>query len=66
MVRFSQRIKGSAGIEPSGGRRRADPHDDDVRIEFGAVAELDLLDLLGAQHLGDSDAAPHVDAFRLV
>ena len=49
-----------------GGRVRADADDDEIGVEFGAVAQHDLLDLVGSADLGDPDAAAHVDAFGAV
>ena len=56
----------AAALEPFGGGTRADADDDEVGVEFGAVGQHHLLDLLGSADLGHPDAAPHVDAFGAV
>ena len=56
----------AAAVQPVGGRVRADADDDEVGVEFGAVAEHHLLDPVGSADLGHPDAAAHVDALGAV
>ena len=48
------------------GGTRADADDDEIGVEFGAVGQHHLLDVLGSADLGDPDAAAHVDALGAV
>ena len=53
----------AAALEPLGRRTRADADDHQVGVEFGAVRQHHLLDMIGLPDLGHTDAAAHVDAF---
>ena len=56
----------AAALQPTGGGMRPDADDDEVGIEFGAVAEHHLLHPVGPADVGDADAAAHVDALGAV
>ena len=56
----------AAALEPFGGRVRADADDDEIGVEFGAVAEDHLLHPVGSADLGHPDAAAHVDTLGAV
>ena len=56
----------AAALEPVGGRARPDADDDEIGVEFGAVGEHDLLDVVGPADVGHPDAAAHVDALGAV
>ena len=52
----------AAVFEPLGGRPRTDADNHQVGVEFGAVRQHHLLDMVGSPHLVHPDVAAHVDA----
>ena len=52
----------AAVLEPLGRRRRTDADNHQIGVEFGAVGQHHLLDMVGSPHLVHPDVAAHVDA----